>query len=723
MLRPIIKSRHSMNYAGELIFENYGGSYQLKIKKADDLKKIQVLDDVYWAAVSAPINSFNCDHAFVSYVDTDQNGRIRTNEIREAQLWLFRFLANRSHLSEGTDILNLNDIDTSHPEGQRLQAAAKLILANLNLTGAREISLSQVRDVQNIMAKAVNNGDGVIPPEAVSDPDLSGFITSVIDTVGSVLDISGKKGIDQNRLEMFLNEAENYLAWVEEGKIPQGQNTTEIMPWGADSSQAYELIAGMDDKIEQYFAQCAMVRLDERSQAQMKFSQKELEEIDFTDKSVMESRISDAPLAVPNPEGVIELESGVNSLYAGRLFELKEKVLKRVLGEPVKQLTQKQWDKVKDIFTPHKIWLKKKRGAAVEKLGEEKLRSYLNGRYKERVSSLIAKDLAVADDLKQIRNLEKLILYQKYLMELANNFVSFSNLYNPRTRSLFERGTLIIDGRKIAFAMEIQDRQKHIKAAEKSYMYLLYAEVTGRQDKDIKFDIVAAVTSGSAGNLRIGKRGIFLTTDGCLWDAQIVDIVENPISIWESVRAPFQQLTVFVKKQVGKFNKSHQDKLEKSLAAPSASGVTRDLLLGGSVAVAALGSSFAYITKALSQVKAIHILAVLAGIAAIILFPGIIIGFIKIRKRDMSVLLEASGWAVNTRMRLNDTLGRLFTYVPRLPKNARREHKDIAAQFIKKFSSVSVYSRKMPVTILIVLAIMLGIILVLFTLPQLKFLY
>jgi len=108
-------------------------------------------------------------------------------------------------------------------------------------------------------------------------------------------------------------------------------------------------------------------------------------------------------------------------------------------------------------------------------------------------------------------------------------------------------------------------------------MYLLYAEVTGRQEKDIKFEIVAAVTSGTAGRLRLGKRGIFFTIDGREWDAQIVDIVENPISISESVRAPFQQFTSFIRKQVDKFTKSGEGKLEKSFTAPSASGTTRDL--------------------------------------------------------------------------------------------------------------------------------------------------
>ena len=210
----------------QLILKNYGGSHQLRIHDAQDLEKIQVLSDAHWAATSVPIDSLNCDYTFASYVDTDQNGRIRTDELKAAQAWLFRFLANRSRLSEGTDILNLSDIDISHPEGQKLRAAAKLILANLNLPDAEEISLAQVRDVQSIMASSANNGDGIIPPQATAEPDLAQFITSVMETVGPILDASGKPGINEEQLKIFFDEAKGFLAWKVKFEIPKGDNTT-----------------------------------------------------------------------------------------------------------------------------------------------------------------------------------------------------------------------------------------------------------------------------------------------------------------------------------------------------------------------------------------------------------------------------------------------------------------------------------------------------------------
>jgi len=687
----------------DFVFKRYGGSHQLKIQDAHDLEKIQTLNEAHWAATSVPIDNLDCDRVFLSHVDTDKNGRIRTRELKEAQAWLYRMLADRSRLSEGTDVLRLDDIDTSHAEGQELRKTAEFILNNLGLPQAKEISLHQVRDAESIIANAANNGDGVVPPEAVADADLAQFISSIMDTVGSTMDASGKPGVVKKEIEDFFHAAETYLAWTEKGKIPAGKDSTDVMPWGNDTPHLYQLVANLEEKIDQYFIQCAMVGFDERAAVQMQLRQKELEETDFTNPEVLRDRLMNAPLAKVNPEGILDFKGAVNALYREQLLESRDKIFKRAIGEDVKQLTQKQWEKVKTIFAPYRAYVESKQGGAVEKLGDDLLRKYLQGQYRERLNEVIGKDSSVADELSQIHTAEKLILYQRWLLELANNFVSFANLYNPSIRALFEAGTLVIDGREIMFTMKVQDVQAHKTQSEKSYMCLLYLEVTGRQDREIAFNIVAPVTSSNIGELRVSKLGIFFTIDGREWDAEIKDIVVNPISIWESVTAPCRQVSDFIKAQVDKLNKFREEKIQTTMAVPttSTSGATRDLLLGGGIAIAALGSAFAYIIKALSQVKLSHVLGILLGIIAIVVLPGMIVGFVKIRKRDMSILLEASGWAINVRMRLSIALGRLFTHIPRLPKQARKEKRDSIGKFLKEFG----YSSSLSTEFFIVVSI------------------
>ena len=329
------------------------------------------------------------------------------------------------------------------------------------------------------------------------------------------------------------------------------------------------------------------------------------------------SDVCSSDLASPNSEGWLNFEEAINPLYVDSLLELKEKVLSRALGDSVERLNENEWRKVKNIFGSYQTWFENKQGAKVEKLGQDQLRSYLEGSYQEQASELIKKDLAVANDLNQIKNLEKVILYQRWLIVLANNFVSFADLYNPNTRALFEMGTLIIDERQIGFTMGVRDRQAHKKVSQRSSMHLLYVEVTGRQDTDAKFEIVAPVTSGSAEGLHVGKRGIFFTVDGREWDAEVVDIVVNPISVSESVKVPFQKFAAFIRKQIEKMTKSSEEKLV-STSSSSSSGAARDLMLGGGLAIAALGSSFAYITKALSQVKPTQVLSALLGLAMVV---------------------------------------------------------------------------------------------------------
>ncbi len=54
---------------------------------------------------------------------------------------------------------------------------------------------------------------------------------------------------------------------------------------------------------------------------------------------------------------------------------------------------------------------------------------------------------AVADMLKGIHQVERLVLFHQHLMRLSNNFVSFRELYHPPIRAMFEEGAVLLDGR------------------------------------------------------------------------------------------------------------------------------------------------------------------------------------------------------------------------------------------------------------------------------------
>ena len=150
-----------------------------------------------------------------------------------------------------------------------------------------------------------------------------------------------------------------------------------------DTQKAYDLIKNAEEKVEQFFAQCALVKFDKRAAAQMQLREKELEEIDFTDTAQMVGRLKNSPLASPDSEGLLNFEGEINPLYLVSLLELKKKVLNRALGNSVRRLNENEWRKVKNIFRSHRAWLESKQGTKVEKLGQDRLRSYLGGSYRE----------------------------------------------------------------------------------------------------------------------------------------------------------------------------------------------------------------------------------------------------------------------------------------------------------------------------------------------------
>ena len=281
---------------------------------------------------------------------------------------------------------------------------------------------------------------------------------------------------------------------------------------------------------------------------------------------------------------------------------------------------------------------------------------------------------------------EKLLLYQGYLLALANNFVSFPHLYDPNRRAMFERGTLIMDGRHFDFCILATDRAAHAKVAATGNTCVLYVEVSGPDTP--AFEVAVPVTSGGLGNLCLGKRGMFRTVDGAEADACVVQIIENPISICEALVSPFQRLGRLLSGKIeaitARTEKTPDAKGETTADRPEGdrpagktdSGHSRGLLaggllVGGSVAVAALTSAAAYITKTLAGVETYKILIGIGVAVVAVMLPTSIVAILKLRRRDLSALLEGSGWAINARMRLTFRQGRFFTSRPPLPGSVR----------------------------------------------------
>lgn len=683
-----------------MVFRNYGGNYQLRLENADDLALIQDLKVARWAATSVQTDSLQCDPVFLTYLNPDGSGRIRPQHLRAAVKWLFHMIADRSRLAAPSDVLLMKDLDTSHDEGRKLKEAALHILEQLKAETSDQISLEQIRTFRDTYMLAPPNGDGVLPPNHVSDPDVARLATDVLRHVGAVKDLSGADGINQGHLSEFLDHGKVFLAWKVRG---EDNSSTQILPWGGETPAAAKLVAELDVKIDQFFSLCDLVKVDARTAERIRLSEQDLKDLDFCDPQAIGKKLMEAPLQTPNPEGILNFQDAINPYYQGKLDQLRHQVLARARSGPMERLQRTAWEKARAVFEPYWAWQAEKPPDGMDRLDEATLREYLNGPAQETLRQLLLEDLSVQGEVEQINSLEKLILYRCWLLELANNCVNFSAFYSSDQRALFEMGDLIIDGRQLTFTVKVQNHTEHKKVAATSRLFLVYAKITKCGDQEQEFEIAAAVTAGSKGGIEIGKRGVFYDLHGEEWDAQVVDILENPISVWEAIKAPFVRVKDLVARKTEGFAATQVQQLDTAATgittkmkkgesfqpptggpAPTSTTSTRDLLLGGGIAFAAISSSLAYLIKTLSQVSLLNVgLWLVVTMLVVVLFSALL-GWNKLRKRDLSAILEACGWAVNFRMYLTHKLGYLVTRTPPLPKGAQVEHRDLVRLSLRK---------------------------------------
>jgi len=60
--------------------------------------------------------------------------------------------------------------------------------------------------------------------------------------------------------------------------------------------------------------------------------------------------------------------------------------------------------------------------------------------------------------------------------------------------------------------------------------------------------------------------------------------------------------------------------------------------------------------------------------------PSMLIAWLKLRQRNLGPILDANGWAVNGRVRINVPFGGILTSVAKLPPGAKRSLKDPYAE-------------------------------------------
>jgi hypothetical protein len=440
----------------------------------------------------------------------------------------------------------------------------------------------------------------------------------------------------------------------------------DALPLGAATAAAHEAVQAVAAKVDDWFARCRLAAFDERAAGLLNAPEDALKALAAGTLSAVSS--TELPLAkVGAGNTALPLAAGVNPAWAGALAALRAQAVAPLLGER-DSLTEADWLALRDRLAAYAAWLAAK------------------------------PDPAAAGD--GVLALERLARYCRDLMSFANNFVAFRDFYTHRSPASFQIGTLYLDGRAAELVVAVNDAGRHAALATLSRLCLVYCDCVRPGEKTT---IAAAFTAGDSDQLMVGRNGVFYDRQGRDWDATITKIVDHPISLRQAFWSPYKKLARMVAEQLQKFAASKASAVEGKLAATAADvgkkveapakpaaqqasvstfdvGKFAGIFAAIGLAVGAIGTALAAVVTGLLGLAWWQLPLALAGLLLLISGPAVVVAWFKLRARNLGPLLDANGWAVNARARINIPFGTSLTQLAALPAGAERALADPYAE-------------------------------------------
>jgi hypothetical protein len=679
-------------------FFRAGGVDQVVLATGADVMSLDQLDPKLWVALSMPTKGVEIDTRTLELLDPDKDGHVRQPDIVAAVIWLRSVYADPDHIMKGGSELPLSVL----ADGP-VKVGARRILADLGKKDATAISIDDVADSTRIFAETKFNGDGIIPATAAGDElDLLTTIEQIIASHGSLPDRSGKPGIDLPRIEAFFTEAKALLEW-------QARPGPAELPLGTGTLAAGEALRAVKAKIDDYYVRCRLAGIDPRAADALRGSDADLASLASRTLSVTAPGVEGLPLAAIGAGKPLPLDAGINPAWLTRIRTLASAAVAPGLGGSRAMLSEDDWNALNGKLAAHEAWFASRPTGAAGTHGLDRLKAIVEAGYEARLRALIEQDLAVKPEFDQLTEVEKVVRLQRDFLRILRNFVNFSEFYAHRT-SVFQTGRLYLDARGCNLVVDVVDPVKHGTLAIMAGTYLAYCDCTRVGEKRT---IAAALTTGDSDNVMVGRNGVFVDVHGKDWDATVTRIVDNPISIRQAFWAPYKKLARWIEEQVAKRASAADTAADAKLQAAAAAAANADKTPPAEPpkkvdvgTVAAIGVAIGGIGAMVTGILAVFLGLgwwMPFGIASIVLLvstPSMLLAYLKLRTRNLGPLLDANGWAINGRARINVPFGKALTDLAVLPKGAHRAARDPYAEAQTPW--------KLYVTLLLIAALAIG---------------
>ena len=648
-------------------FYRAGGVDQVRLDKGADILNLDQLDLKLWVALSCPVKGLEIHSRTLQLLDSDDDAHVRPPEILAAVKWLREVLQNADALVKGEDGVALANLRTDTAEGKTLLASAQHILKSLG----KDMSVITVADTAKtaeVFAKGKRNGDGIVPPDTIDDDQARAVAADVVASMAGALDRSGKLGFDQKQLDAFFAACADFDTWHKTSEL----DTKNTQPFGDGTAAAYAALAAVRAKIDDYFGRCRLAAFDPRALAAVNREQDAYMAAAAKDLTITADEIAHFPVALVEANRPLALTKGINPAWTTAIQKFAATCCK---GKDT--LTEDDWVALCTKLDAYSTWLAKKAGAAVEKLGKQRVREILAGKSKAVLQQAIDDDLALAREVEAMARVEKLAYLHRDLHKLLNNYVSFSDFYSRRG-AIFQVGTLYLDGRACDMCFHVNDAVKHAKMAPMSNSYLVYVDCTRPGGE--KMTVACAITAGDSDNIFEGRNGLFFDRKGRDWNATITKIINNPISIRQAFWSPYKRVLRSIQETVAKKAAAADEEATGKLAAHATTAGAEAAAKPGAppkpkfevgtiaalgVAVSGIAGVFTALLTGFLDLGPWIPLGIV-GIVLAISGPSMFIAWLKLRVRNLGPILDANGWAVNTLTRVNVPLGGSLTALPKI---------------------------------------------------------
>ncbi len=634
----------------------------MRLDTGADIAALAELDPKLWVALSCPASGLEFDEKTLAMLDTDADGRVRAREILDAVAFLRTNLRDLDGLLAGTDAVRLDRFVADAP----LATSARRILATLGKPDATELTLADAEGAAGLLAATAFNGDGVITATAAaSDPALASALTDAITTVGGVPDRDGQPGLSRDAITKFFDElaaTEQWLATV----------NAENHPLGPATPAAQTAIDAVQVKIDDYFTRCRLAAYDPR--ATLDHDPAAFAARGASDLSANAAEFASLPIARVEAGRPLPLTDGVHPYWADAIATLREAALRPLIGD-VQSLSAADWAATQAKLAAYRGWLAQKPASTADALGRARIAELLGSSAKGGLMSLIDTDLGFTADWEALVALERLVRYHRDLLALLRNFVSFEDFYAPGRKSVFQAGRMFLDGRSCDLVFRVDDAGRHAALAGLARCYLAYCTAT--RAGEAPRQIVAVFSSGDSDFLMVGRNGVFYDRDDRDWDVTVTRVVENPIGLREAFFAPYKRLLRVVEDQIGARAAAASGDVDASLAASPAKAPSLDLSSIALIGVAVSGAA-AVLGGLLDALLGLGLWMPLglAGLVLAVSGPSMVVAALKLRQRNLGPILEANGWAINGRVKINIPFGESLTQLAQLPSGAQTSFVD-----------------------------------------------